>query len=79
MKLYEIISSSVDTRSSASNRESLASFEFLEDAKDFLAQIYERNRFNSDIKDIYFDGTKLSLTNVSTGTYSNYCIKKMQD
>jgi hypothetical protein len=77
MEKFVVISSIVDTRTCQSTNKKIAEFDKSDDAKEYLAQLYQKNRFNSDCNDIFFDGDKLSMTNTSTNTYSNYKIKKI--
>ena len=76
MKKYNVISIISEISTENIQKQIIATYDSIDDATIFLEQIYMKNKFNSEIKDIFFDGKTLSMFNSSANCYSNYKISE---
>jgi len=75
MKKFEVycIISEVNTENIQKNL--VGAFDAKDEAIAFLEQIYQKNKTNSDMRDVFYDGETVSMFNISANCYSNYKIK----
>ncbi len=77
MKKYGVYSIIMEAASENVQNNLLAEFETREDAENMLAQIYQKNKFSPDMRDVFFDGKVLNMFNTSANCYSNYRIREI--
>jgi len=75
VKKYTVFSVVMEAATNKTEINNLAEFDDYSDAENYLAMVYQNNKMNTDIKDLFFDGKTVTLYNTSSGCYSQYKIK----
>ncbi len=74
MKKFEVISNTVETLSNNVSSAIVGTYDNYDEAIKIVETIYQQNKFNPDIKDVYFDGKTLNMYNTGAGCHSTYRI-----
>ncbi|HPG30769.1 MAG TPA: hypothetical protein PKY81_09435 [bacterium] len=79
MKKYNVVSIISESSSENIQKNILAAFENIDEAFGFLDQIFVKNKYNPEMKDVYFDGKILTMFNSGANCYSSYKVIEIEE
>ena len=75
MKKYILYSVISEINTSNIQKNIIGEFDDKDSAVAFMEQIYQKNKTNPDMRDVFYAGDSISMFNSSANCYSNYKLK----